>query len=63
MENHTTNNEILDLVSLLVNRALIDPNGPGEVKIVLPDECGDTLWNDVLNQELKAFSIKSRTEK
>ena len=63
MENHTTNNETLDLVSLLVNRALNDPNGPDVVKIVLPDECGDSLWDDVLNQELKACSIKSRTEK
>lgn len=28
MENYTTNNETLDLVSLLVNQALNDANGP-----------------------------------
>lgn len=63
MENHTTNNETLDLISLPVDRALNGPNGPDEVKIVLPDECGDTLWDDVLNQEVKACDIKSCTEK
>lgn len=63
MEKHTDNNETPGLISLFVNSALNDPNGPDEVKIVLPDECGDTLWDDVLNQELKACCLKSRTEK
>jgi len=58
-----TNNETLGLMSLLVNRALKDPNGPNEVKIIIPDECGDTLWDDVLNQEVKICEIKSGTEK
>ena len=63
MEKHTDNNETLGLISLFVNSALNDPNEPDEVNIVLPDECGDTLWDDVLNQELKACCLKSRTEK
>ena len=63
MKKQTTNNETLDTVSLLVNRVLNDPNGPGEVKVILPDECGDTLWDDVLNQEVKACDTKTNTEK
>ncbi len=63
MEKHTDNNETLGQISLLVNKALNDPNGPDEVKIVLPDECGDTLWDDVLNQEVIACDLKNSTEK
>jgi hypothetical protein len=44
MEINTSNNETHTLVSFMVNRALNDPNGPAEEKIILPDECGDSLW-------------------
>jgi hypothetical protein len=54
MENKSINDETFGLVSFLVNRALNDPNGPEEEKIVLPDECGDTMWNAVLQQEVKS---------
>jgi len=63
MKKPETNNETLDLISILVNRALNDPNGPEEVTIVLPDECGDTLWDDVLCQETNVDEIKSNTVK
>ena len=26
--------------------------------IIIADECGDTLWDDVLQQEVNAFGIK-----
>jgi hypothetical protein len=63
MGKHTGDNETPGLISLFINRALNYPNEPDKVKIVLPDECGDSLWDDVLNQEIKACDIKSRTEK
>lgn len=30
---------------------------PDEELVVLPDECGDTLWDAVLQQEVKACEI------
>jgi hypothetical protein len=63
MKKHTDNNKTLGLISLFVNRALNDPNEPDEVKVVLPDECGDTLWDKVLNLEVKACDIKTSKEK
>lgn len=52
MENKSTNDETFGLVSFLVNRALNDPNGPEEEKIVLPGECGDTMWDAVLPKSI-----------
>jgi len=63
MEKHKDNNETPGLISLPVNPAVNVPHGSDAVKIVLPDECGDTLWDDVVDQEIKACDIKSRTEK
>lgn len=34
-------------------------NTPAEDPIVLPDECGDTLWDAVLQQEVKACTIST----
>lgn len=63
MEKHTDNIERHGLITLFDSRALNDPNGTGVVKIVLQDECGDTLWDDVLNQKLKNCDIKNEQKK
>lgn len=63
MGNNTSNIETHNLISLLVNRALNDPNGPSEEKIVLPDECGDSQWDEVLGQEINTCALKKDPEK
>lgn len=63
MENNTDNYETQRLISLLVNRALNGPNDPADEKIVLPDECGDSLWDEVLGQDRNACAIKKETDK
>ena len=31
--------------------------------IIIPDECGDSMWDEVLNQEIKTSVINSSTKK
>lgn len=33
-------------------------NEPVDEPIVIADECGDSMWDDVLNQEVKACKVK-----
>ena len=43
-----------------MNNNLIDKkNKPGDEQIVIADECGDTLWDAVLEQEVKACEVKT----
>jgi hypothetical protein len=30
--------------------------------IVIPDECGDSMWDEVLGQEIKVCDIKQNTQ-
>lgn len=43
-----------------MEKYLVNENGhvPSE-EIVIPDECGDTMWDAVLQQEAKAGEIKT----
>ena len=62
MENTSPNDPALALVSLLINKKLNDPNDPAEEKIVLPDECGDTLWDEVMEKNEKVLPVKDSIE-
>ncbi|MGG9971844.1 hypothetical protein ACQ33O_08645 [Ferruginibacter sp. SUN002] len=33
-----------------------------EVPVVIPDECGDSIWDEVLQQEVKACRVNSISE-
>ena len=39
-------------------------NKPGSATnvVVIPDECGDTMWDAVLQQEVKACDVKTVSE-
>ncbi len=38
--------------------SLIDPKDkPADEPIVIADECGDSMWDAVLNQEVKACDV------
>ncbi|GAA3920659.1 hypothetical protein GO495_00655 [Chitinophaga oryziterrae] len=39
------------LASVLQNRAKKETDRPADEKVIIPDECGDTLWDDVLAQD------------
>ncbi len=41
---------------------LISDKPAGE-SIIIPDECGDSMWDEVLNQEVKTYVINSSTKK
>ena len=59
----TLNNDpALNLVSHVINEKLNDTNGFKKEKIVIPDECGDTLWDDVLDQDKKTITAKDSEE-
>ena len=45
------NAPVQNIASNVDNEELISLNEPSQVKVVLPDECGDTLWDKVLEQE------------
>ena len=58
MKNVLTNKTTSGLASLLVDG---EENNSGQtlpVKIVLTDECGDTLWDDVLKQDENNLCVK-----
>ncbi len=44
------------------NKILASDNAVKE-SVVIPDECGDTLWDDVLKQEAIVLSIHDSIEK
>lgn len=58
MENTSPNDPAEELVSLLKNKKINDPNS-AEEKIVLPDECGDTLWDEVIEENENALPVKN----
>lgn len=68
MENTSPNDPAPALVTTLINKKLNDPNGPKEStepspeKIVMCDECGDTLWDDVLAQDDKIPALTIRND-
>ncbi len=41
---------------------IISEKPTGE-SIIIPDECGDSMWDEVLNQEVKTYVINSSTKK
>ena len=44
-----------------MNKDLINEITANE-PIVIPDECGDSLWDAVLNQEVKACQVKNTSK-
>ena len=48
----------LKLVSHTTNEKIDDVISPEKGKVILPDECGDTLWDEVLNEEKKTLAGK-----
>lgn len=32
-------------------------NNSDKAPVVIPDECGDSMWDEVLNQEVKACQV------
>ena len=44
-----------------MNKDLINEITANE-PIVIPDECGDSLWDAVLNQEVKACQVKNASK-
>ncbi len=41
-----------------MNNELINKNNPEDEPIVIADECGDSMWDEVLGQQVKACDIK-----
>lgn len=43
-----------------MNHNLINQNDkPADDLIVIPDECGDSMWDAVLEQQVKACDVKT----
>ena len=42
-----------DLESILINEKESTSEEAAETKVVITDECGDTLWDDILKHEEK----------
>lgn len=61
MEN-TLPNENSGLASFLIMKKLKDPGEPLQEKVILPDECGDSLREEILAQEEKKVTIESNSE-
>lgn len=51
METTNEKSVKLDLATMLINKKKVTQTVENEEEIVLPDECGDTLWDKVLAQE------------
>ena len=51
METTNEKSVKLDLATMLINKKKVTQTVENEEEIVLPDECGDTLWDRVLAQE------------
>ncbi|MDN3656130.1 hypothetical protein QWZ08_10865 [Ferruginibacter paludis] len=62
MKSTLDNVPFLKSESHTINEKLNDTNGSEKEKVVLPDESGDTLWDEVLNQDKKNLPAKE-TEK
>ena len=58
----TSPNEPKKLASFLIAGKLKDANSPSTEKVVLRDECGDSLWDDVLEQEDKHSQAEATSE-
>jgi hypothetical protein len=61
MEN-TLPDENSGLASFLNMKKLKDPGEPLQEKVILPDECGDSLWEEILTQDKKKVTIESDSE-
>lgn len=61
MENSSPN-ESSPLTSFITKKASNDANESNGEKIVLNDECGDSLWDAVLAQENMALHTKDSAE-
>ncbi|HMS67631.1 MAG TPA: hypothetical protein PKD18_05825 [Saprospiraceae bacterium] len=59
MEKTNKNLEKMDFTTLLANKSKQDQQKEVEEEIVIPDECGDTLWDKVLAQYEKVETPKS----
>lgn len=57
MANNSSKDPALSLTAVLQNRRIEKETSPAE-KIVIQDECGDSLWDDVLSQEKESSSEK-----
>ena len=61
MENISHNN-LSPTASLLTVDKLKDPKEPSAEKVILPDECGDSLWEEVLAEGHDAVPAKNISE-
>ena len=57
MENNSSKNPVSSLVSALQKRIINNPETDPADKVILQDECGDSLWDEVLAQEEKLPSL------
>ena len=55
--------ESLNSKAFFMKHDLINKTGEVTAKeVVIPDECGDTMWDAVLQQEAKACDVKVDSE-
>ena len=62
MKNVKPNKAVTGLALLLLNGKENNSGQSSREKTVVTDECGDTLWDDVLEQEEKNLLAKSNEE-
>jgi hypothetical protein len=62
MKNTSTNDPALKPVSTLANSSVNNHNEPATETVFVNDECGDTMWDAVLQQEDKALPLKQGSE-
>ena len=59
MKNKHLRNPAAGLASLILSDEGNNDGQPSHEKTVIADECGDTLWDDVLKQDESNLSVDS----
>lgn len=62
MKSTFDNDPVLKSESQTINEKLNDADGSEKEKVVIPDECGDTMWDEVLDQDKKNLPAKESKE-